>query len=541
MEAQSDLETPVTTPELLRTFASWGDRIFVATSEEELTYADAEARSAELARRMLALGVGKNTRVAMVFANSADWVITYLAITRIGAHAILLNPFSRAPEVGYALAHSDAAIVVIGTQSGGGDLATLLAAAVPGIDARAADEPVRLVSHPFLRSVWWLGGDGPAWASDPWDASPVPAELLAAVEAEVHASDPMVTSYTSGTTAAPKAVVHSQGAIIRQAEKLSVRRHFTPDDLIWTPMPFFWMGGLCFVLLQAATRGMLVATDGRFDPAKALDLIERYGITAASCWPLAAEAMVTDPSFPDRDLSSLTNAPTQLRGEAWDGLLPDQRETSLGMTETCGPHTIERMDVDRPEALRSSFGRSVPGTEHKIVDPANGRVLAPGELGEVCVRGYQLMQGLYKVEREDAFDRDGYYHTGDAGYFDADGTFFFKARLGDMIKTAGANVTPREVEIVLEAQPEVRSAFVVGVPDPARGQNVAAAVILKGGRELPWDVLRERLRAELSAYKVPRHCFFFRDGELPFTDSGKIDKKKLSALLADRIARTPGA
>ena len=189
----------------------------------------------------------------MVLANSADWVIAYLAITRIGAHAILLNPFSRAPEVGYALAHSDAAIVVTGTQSGGGDAAELLAAAVPGIDTRTAGEPALLASHPFLRSVWWLGEDAPAWASDPWAASPVPPELLSAVEAEVHASDPMVTSYTSGTTAAPKAVVHSQGAIIRQAEKLSVRRHFTPDDLIWTPMPFFWMGGLCFVLLQAAT------------------------------------------------------------------------------------------------------------------------------------------------------------------------------------------------------------------------------------------------------------------------------------------------
>src|SRR4029077_4200799 len=138
--------------------------------------------------------------------------------------------------------------------------AALLAAAVPGIDACTADEPARLVSHPFLRAGWWLANDGPAWASGPWAASPVSAELLAAVEAEVHASDPMVTSYTSGTTAAPKAVVHNQGAILRQAEKLSVRRHFTPDDLIWTPMPFFWMGGLCFVLLQAATRGMLVAT-----------------------------------------------------------------------------------------------------------------------------------------------------------------------------------------------------------------------------------------------------------------------------------------
>jgi acyl-CoA synthetase (AMP-forming)/AMP-acid ligase II len=146
------------------------------------------------------------------------------------------------------------------------------------------------------------------------------------------------------------------------------------------------------------------------------------------------------------------------------------------------------------------------------------------------------MQGLYKVEREDSFDRDGFYHTGDAGYFDPDGVFFFKARIGDMIKTAGANVTPREVEVVMESQPEVRSAFVVGVPDPVRGQNVAAAVILKAGSQLGADVLRERLRAELSAYKVPRHFFFYRDGELPFTDTGKIDKKKLSVILADRIA-----
>ena len=100
------------------------------------------------------------------------------------------------------------------------------------------------------------------------------------------------------------------------------------------------------------------------------------------------------------------------------------------------------------------------------------------------MRGYSLMQGLYKVEREDTFDRDGFYHTGDAGYFDADGVLFFKARLGEMIKTAGANVTPREVEVVIESYPEVRAAFVVGVPDPERGQDVAAAVVLKRGAAL---------------------------------------------------------
>jgi acyl-CoA synthetase (AMP-forming)/AMP-acid ligase II len=147
------------------------------------------------------------------------------------------------------------------------------------------------------------------------------------------------------------------------------------------------------------------------------------------------------------------------------------------------------------------------------------------------------MQGLYKVEREDAFDRDGFYHTGDGGHFDAEGRLYFKARLGELIKTAGANVAPREVEVLIETFPEVQSAFVVGVPDPVRGQNVAAALVLDAGRELSAAQCRERLRAELSAYKVPRHIFFCAKAELPFTDSGKIDKRRLAAQLASRIAR----
>jgi acyl-CoA synthetase (AMP-forming)/AMP-acid ligase II len=292
--------------------------------------------------------------------------------------------------------------------------------------------------------------------------------------------------------------------------------------------------------MAAMHAGAFMLCEEAFEPGETLALLERERATIVAGWPHYSKAMMEHPSFRSRDLSAIRSGnlydilPVALRPKD-----PELRSNSLGMTETCGPHTIDRMDVDLPEALRSSFGHSVPGVEHKVVDPETGRRLGSGEMGEICVRGYSLMQGLYKVEREDAFDREGFYHTGDAGFFDPDGVLFFKARLGDMIKTAGANVTPREVELVMEGQPEVRSAFVVGVPDPVRGQNVAAAVILKAGRALAWDALRERLRAELSAYKVPRHCHFFADGELPFTDSGKIDKKKLAVILAERVAREP--
>ena len=147
------------------------------------------------------------------------------------------------------------------------------------------------------------------------------------------------------------------------------------------------------------------------------------------------------------------------------------------------------------------------------------------------MRGYSLMQSLYKAEREDVFDADGFYHTGDGGFFNAEGVLFFKSRLGDLIKTGGANVTPREVEIVLEAMPAVREAYVVGLPDPDRGQLVGAVVVLQSDEQASAEDLRIHLKAQLSAYKVPRRFFFHAHEELPFTDSGKIDKRALLELI----------
>jgi acyl-CoA synthetase (AMP-forming)/AMP-acid ligase II len=208
------------------------------------------------------------------------------------------------------------------------------------------------------------------------------------------------------------------------------------------------------------------------------------------------------------------------------------------MTETCGPHTWS--DGPQPEERANSFGWAVPGVEHRIVDPETGETLPPGQLGEICVRGYSVMQRLYKVPREETFDGDGFYHTGDMGFFSDEGLLYFKGRLGEMIKSGGASITPSEIEAVLTSYPEVKAAYVVGVPDPDRGQNVAAAVVLEPGETTRAEDLKRRVKGDLSAYKVPRHLWVEPDGTLPFTDSGKIDKRKLTALLAARIRATPG-
>jgi acyl-CoA synthetase (AMP-forming)/AMP-acid ligase II len=531
-------------PEFLRSRAeSFGDRPMILLNESRISYQEAERRSARLARGLLATGHGKGSRVALLMPNGPDWVVAWLAATRIGAVVVPLNTFYKPRELGWVLRHADVSTLLCLPRHLNNDYLERLEAFAPGL-AEQKSEALLVPELPYLRRVFVFGEHDRAWARSDRDleaaadAAPgIDEAFLRQVESCVTPADPMVVVYSSGSTADPKGAIHSHGSVIRHSFNLNAYRDLTPEDVFFSPMPFFWVGGLVFTLLSCMHAGSFMVCEESFDPAETLLLLEREKATIVAGWPHYAKAMMSHPSFRERDLSSVRS------GNLY-GLLPDSarpkdpelRSNSLGMTETCGPHTIDRMDYDLPEELRGSFGFAPEGVEHKIVDPETGATLEAGALGEICVRGYNLMQGLHKLEREQVFDADGFYHTGDAGHFDAGGRLFFRARLGEMIKTAGANVTPREVEVLMESFPEVQSAFVVGVADPARGQNVAAALVLDAGCELPPRVCRERLREDLSAYKVPRHYFFYEKADLPFTESGKLEKRKLAAMLERRIA-----
>lgn len=215
---------------------------------------------------------------------------------------------------------------------------------------------------------------------------------------------------------------------------------------------------------------------------------------------------------------------------------------SLGMTETCSCHTNFDPYVALPETKRGTFGPSIEGLEHRIIDPDTGRTLPAGEEGEILVRGYSLMHSRYKVERADVFDADGWYHTGDAGRLDEEGWLYFTGRLGDMIKTAGGtNVTPAEVEAALAAVPGVAEAYVTGVSDPdgsAGTQVVAAAVVPQPGEALDEDGVRAALKGKLSAFKIPKLVWVTEKAALPFTDTGKLKKADLAEQLAGQLARS---
>ena len=521
--------------------ARFGPRPLCVLGEQRISYAEADALSARLARGLLAQGVAKGARVAVLFPNGPDFIVAWLAAARIGAVVVPLNTFYKPRELGYVLRHSDASALIAVAHYLTNDYLERLEACAPGLAAQRAGA-LYLRELPHLRHVF-VSGDagGRAWPEPvaaleaAADANPaIDDALLAAVEACVTPADPMLVIYSSGSTADPKGAVHSHAAPLRHAYNTNQFRDFEPSDRIYSPMPFFWVGGFVFSLLATMHAGAFLLCEEVFEPGATLALLERERATVAGGWPHYSKALGEHPSFASRDLSSI-------RAGNLYAVLPESarpadlelRSNSLGMTETCGPHTFDRMEIDLPERLRGSFGHAVPGVEHKIVDPETGATLPPGEFGEICVRGYSLMLGLYKQERDDVFDRDGYYHTGDAGYFDADGVLFFKARLGEMIKTAGANVTPREVEVEIERLTEVSSAFVVGLPDPVRGQAVTAFVRLDAavtgppGDELTRQ-LQDLVRSAVGAHAYPRTVHYVPD--LPRTSTGKVNRAALRSV-----------
>jgi acyl-CoA synthetase (AMP-forming)/AMP-acid ligase II len=205
------------------------------------------------------------------------------------------------------------------------------------------------------------------------------------------------------------------------------------------------------------------------------------------------------------------------------------------MSETVGPHSGMPLGDLLPEGREGAFGRVLPGMEFRIVDPDSGAPMPTGAFGELLVRGRWLMDGFYKRERSEVFEPDGFYRTGDNCALDDEGFLYFSGRLGGMIKTSGANVSPEEVEILVRSHPDVLEAAVFGVPDRRVGQIVVAAVAKVQGAALDEAELQAFLRGQLSSFKTPKRIIFVDFEELPRTASQKIRKAELAALFAGRL------
>jgi len=504
----------------------FGDRDLLVLPDSRLTFAAAEIRSRALAEHLLAAGIGKGTRVGLHFGYSPDFVVALLATTRIGALAAPLSTAATPTELRAALRRADVDTLLVPARLAGRDELSFLEEAVPElVDTRRA-ERVACPSVPYLRRVWVLGSSTRDWANG-IDLATVPGvgdELLEQVESEVAPADLFALIQTSGSTAQPKGVLHTHGAVFRKtATGTGVA------GPVYLAMPFFWVGGL-ITLCAALQSGTTLVCQERFEPAEALDLIEEHRVTLVASWFTVTQALRNHPSVADRDLSCIP----MLRADP--GETP--YVTPLGMTETLGPHTAFPHPVhgmQPPRHLWGSNGGTDPRFEHRLVDPESGAVIEGDGEGELCVRGAPVTVGMYKREREEVFDPDGWFHTGDR-VVRRDGLWWFVGRTTEMIKVRGANVAPPEVEAVLEALPDVEHAFVLGVPHPEHDEQVVAVVVPSEGASIDVQRLREEAGRQLSRFKVPSIVVTIAPDEVPWLATGKPDRQRLRELLVQHTS-----
>jgi acyl-CoA synthetase (AMP-forming)/AMP-acid ligase II len=522
---------PASIPELLAMRRAEPDGEFLVTDNERLTFAEADTASLELADALLASGVGKGSRVGILFPNCAQWLISWLAAARIGALTVPLSTFAPGGELGRLLRHTDVQVVLMGQTIAGHDLVERIQDALPGLTDSGA--VIAAPAAPYLRRIHVWPDCDRSWAR-PWPRAESVAPLARSAEDEVWPADDLVVVTTSGTTALPKSVVHTHGSLVRHAYILARHRGVTSTDRIYSPMPFFWVGGLTMVVLQALSTGAAILAQDVFEAGSTLALLERERVTFISCWAQASQAMADHPDFATRDLSSVRG------GTMLEALPADRRPREpelmpnlLGMTETGGPHTmVEVPDTPLPPELRGSFGIPLPGmVQHRIVDPASGVEAPAGQEGEIQVRGQIVMNGIYKQERHEVFGPDGWYATGDRGWFDDAGHLHFTGRASTLIKTAGSNVSPAEVECVLDSMPDVLHSFVVALPHPVRGQVVGAAVVPANGARLSVETIVAHARRNLSTFKVPKVIRLVAENDLPMLPTGKVDRQGLVRVL----------
>lgn len=505
------------------------------------TYRDLRDRARAVAKALVAAGATRGTRVAVLMATRPEWVAGVWGATMAGGVAVLFNTFAEPRELDHLLQHSDAAVVLTQTSLLRHRYVDDLLELCP--DARTGEPSrVRSDTYPFLQRIVALDADDRELkgAVQTWDAfladgAGVPDEVIDAVVRETVPTEDGVIIYSSGSTSLPKGVLHRHRGPMLQCWRHAHREQFSPDDRVFSGLPFFWTAGFAAVLGATLASGACVVTGSYFDADHALRIIEEERVTIVQGPENQDVELRTVQDRERRDLSSVRRDVYRLTGEpSPNGAPRPATRAAYGSSETFTSATA--VPEDAPVEHRATSGWLIAGSSMRIVDPETGASLGVGEEGEILVKGLTLMRGYVKVAPEDTFDDEGYFHTGDLGWFDDLGRLHWTGRLTNMIKTSGANVAPLEVEQLLLAHPDIHRAVVVGVPDPVAGQIVVACVVPRSGAELIEDEVRAHLRGSLSSFKIPRRILFFAaESDLPRSGGNKFNIPAVRALATDRL------
>jgi len=519
------------------TAGKWSDKDALVYVDRGLRYSYKEFRDRcnSLAKGLIALGVKKGEHVAVWAHNVPEWVILQFASAKIGAVLVTVNTLYKARELEYLLKQSDSTTLFLVKGFKDVDYVETIYNVVPKLKK---SEPGKLKSEKlqFLKNIVFIG-DGKTDGMFSFNeiieiGKNVSDRELAEKQKSLDCYDVINMQYTSGTTGFPKGVMLTHHNIVNNAYLVGKYQDMSEKDRICIPVPFFHCFGCVMSTLLSVVYGATMVPIESFNPEKVLQAVEKEKCTALYGVPTMFIAELACPDFKAYDLTSLrtgimagATCPVELMKDVINKMNMNEVTICYGLTEASPVITQTKSD-DTLERRVETVGKTHPGLEVKIIDPETGKNLPPDTPGELCVKGYCVMKGYYKMPEETKKAvKNGWLHSKDLASMDKDGYCKILGRVDDMIIRGGENVYPREVEDFLYTNPKIKDVAVIGVPSSKYGEEVMAYVILKENANASEEEIGNFCKNGISRYKVPKYVRFVK--EFPMTASGKIQKYKL--------------
>jgi fatty-acyl-CoA synthase len=527
----------------------YGDRdaVVCVHQQRRLSYAEFASATDQLARGLLGQGFGPGDRVGIWSTNNIEWLLLQMATARIGVILVNINPAYRPEELAYALQRSEVRGLFVIPEFRTSNYVDMLLELIPGLGVQPPDD-LTCEELPQLRRVAIYDPAAPlatkrphpgftTWAEVLETGQRITATALDAVTAGLDRDQPINIQYTSGTTGFPKAVALTHHNILNNAWFTAQAMHFTPDDRLAVPIPFYHCFGMVLAnLLCLSVGACIVVPCEHFEPGSVLQAIDAERCTAVHGVPTMFIAELDHPAFDSFDLSSLRTGimagapcpPALMRRVMTDMHCPD---ILIGYGETeASPLTHLTTRDDSLERRVETVGRNLPHQEVKVVEVDTRATVPLGEIGEICFRGYHIMRGYYRDPEATAkaLDAAGWLASGDLGTMDAEGYVRITGRLKEMIIRGGENIYPREIEDLMFTHPKVAEVAVFGIPDEYYGEEIAAWIQLHPGESATADEMREFCKDKLAHFKLPKRIRFV--DEFPMTVTGKLQKFRIREL-----------
>lgn len=502
---------------------------------QRFTYHELKEECNRAAKSFLNLGVRRGDKVAIWATNVNEWVIALFGAAKIGAIVVTVNTNYRSHELEYLLKQSDSMTLFLIEEYHGNNYVETVYEVCPELKENQPGGAV-FKKLPHLKNVIFMGNKEFAgilsWNDFIGLGDDTTDEELARIQADCNPEDVVNMQYTSGTTGFPKGVMLTHNNVINNAYHVGACQDYTDKERLCIPVPFFHCFGLTMSIITCVVYGATMVPVEEFKVHWVLEAIDKEKCTALQGVPTMWIAELGHPDFAKYDMSSLRTGimagspcPIEVMRSVVDKMAPEVT-IAYGQTEASPVVTQTRTD-DNIDRRVTTVGRAIPEVEIKIVDPETGLECLPGVQGEVCIRGYVVMKGYYKMPEATAaaIDPEGWLHSGDLGTKDETGYVKITGRLKDMIIRGGENIYPREIEEFLYTNPKTLDVQVVGIPSRKYGEEVMACIKLRDGKSSSEEEIREFCRGKIARYKTPKYISFVE--EYPMTASGKIQKYKL--------------